>query len=223
MPAGLTVYDVIAISGHRDYPDPAAFYKGLDNLRAREYVFGGARGADTDALKYIARTQPNAVRTVVVPNRVMDQPYTARAAIKLHSTNTIELRNKGFNRYQIRNEFMVNRANHTRAFYDFRGRGGTYNTINYCRANNKSYDIWSVKKFDQEAIMKKNKNDFDAWLRDKRNMRVNPSSVKRIVLEYLKQNLRMGMYEYLLSIGVVGVKTFEEYFRAWHEIEQLTK
>ena len=214
MPEGLTIHDVIAISGHRDYPDPGSFYRGLDNMRAREYVFGGARGADTDALNYLARTQPNATRTVVVPNRVMDQPYTARAAIKLHGQNVIELKNSGFNRYQLRNEFMVNRANHTRAFYDFRGRGGTYNTIQYCKSNNKSYDIWSVEKIDQSEIMKKSKAEFDSWMERNRFMKVKPSSVKGFAIAFIKQNLGIGVIAYLRGIGVDDENTIEGYLEA---------
>ena len=214
MPEGLTIYDVIAISGHRDYPDPGSFYRGLDNLRAREYVFGGARGADTDALNYLARTQPNALRTVVVPNRVRDQPYIARASIRLHGQHVIELKNTGFNRYQIRNEFMVNRANHTRAFYDFRGRGGTYNTIQYCKTNNKSYDIWSVEKIDQSEIMEKSKSEFDQWMERNRSLKVNPSSVKGFAVAYIKQNLRLGVIAYLRGIGVTDSNTIEDYLQA---------
>lgn len=212
MPIGLKVSDIIAITGHRDYPDPAAFYKGLDNLRAKEYVFGGARGADTDALKYLARTQPNAARTVVVPNRVMHQPYEARVAIRLHGTKVIELRNTGFNRYQIRNEFMVNRSTHTRGFYDFRGHGGTYNTINYAKSSGKSFDVWTVSKFDQERIMKLNKREFDAWLRNKKDLNVNLESIKRIVTMYLKNVLQMGMHEYMGTIGVAEYKMLEQFF-----------
>jgi len=219
MPQGLTIHDVIAITGHRDYPDPASFYRGLDNLRAREYVFGGARGADTDALNYLARTQPNAKLTVVVPNRVMDQPYKARAAIKLHASKVIELRNTGFNRYQIRNEYMVNRANHTRAFYDFRGRGGTYNTMQYCRLNRKPFDVWPVSKFDQDAIMRKSKAEFESWLKDKRNMRVNPMSIKRIVLAYIKNVAQMGVQQYITSIGGGGARSIEQYLSGWLENE----
>lgn len=212
MPTGLKVSDIIAITGHRDYPDPGAFYKGLDNLRAKEYVFGGARGADTDALKYLARTQPGARRTVVVPNRVIDQPVASRDAIRKYGQKVIELKNRGADRYQIRNRFMVNRSTHTRAFYDFRGRGGTFNTINYAKSSGKSFDVWTVKQFDQERIMRLNKREFDAWLRHKKDLNVNLESIKRIVIEYLKNVLRMGTREYMGTIGVAEYRMLEEYF-----------
>lgn len=214
MPEGILVSDIIAISGHRDYPDPGAFYRGIDTMKAGEYVFGGARGADTDALNYIARTQPNAVRTVVVPNRVMDQPYEARAAIKLHGQRVIELRNTGFNRYQIRNQFMVDRSTHTRAFYDYRGYGGTYNTIKYARSSGKSYDIWSVGKVDQAEIMGKSRADFDKWLAGNKDLKVNLESCKGFAVAYIKTNLNMGVQAYLRSIGVTDVNTLEGYFHA---------
>ncbi|MBA7572488.1 hypothetical protein ES708_14268 [subsurface metagenome] len=140
MPVGLKVSDIIAISGHRDYPDRASFLRGLDNLRAREYIFGGARGADSDALYHIARTQPKAIRTVIVPNRAIDQPVSARQITSQHATRVIELKNTGAGRFQIRNRAMVDRSTHLRAFYDFRGSGGTLNTIEYARSKGKSFD-----------------------------------------------------------------------------------
>lgn len=214
MTEGLLVSDIIAISGHRDYPDPGAFYKGLDTMKAREYVFGGARGADTNALKYMARTQPNALRTVVVPNRVMDQPYEARAAIRLHGQKVIELRNTGAGRYQIRNQFMVDRSTHTRAFYDHRGYGGTYNTIRYAKLSGKSYDIWSMSKVDQAEFMLKSKDEFDTWLARNKDLKVNLDSCKGFAVAYIKQNLGMGVQAYLRSLGREDENTLEEYFAA---------
>lgn len=214
MTQGLTIYNIISITGHRNLPDPASFYRGLDNLRANEYIFGGARGADTEALKYMARTQPGVTRTVVVPNRVMHQPYEARAAIRLHGQKVIELRNTGFNRYQIRNEYMVNRSNHTRAFYDYRGRGGTYNTIEYCKANNKSYDVWNSQTMDQNEIMAKDKAAFDRWIQSNRDLKVNTQAVKGIALAYIKENLGMGVRDYLITLGETDETTLEGYFQA---------
>ncbi len=212
MPEGILVSDIIAISGHRVYPDPGAFYRGIDSMKAKEYIFGGARGADTDALKYIAKTQPFAIRTVVVPDRVIDQPMVARDAIRIYGQNVLELRNKGPRRYQLRNQFMVNRSTHLRAFYDYRGSGGTYNTIEYAKKIGKPYDIWSIQEFDSEKILAKSKREFHVWIEENKYYKTNLGSIKPIILSYLKEKLHMGASEYLLSIGYPGVNTIEEYY-----------
>ena len=89
---------ITAISGHRDYPDRAALFRGLDNLHSDRYLFGGARGFDTDALKYIGRTQPGSQRIVVVPNRLIDQPKYTIPITKKYSTEIIELKNTGISK-----------------------------------------------------------------------------------------------------------------------------
>lgn len=140
--------DIIAITGHRDFSDIGAVYRGLDQLRAREYVFGGARGLDTEALKYLARTQADRLRTVVVANRVVDQPQVAREAIRRFATRIVELRNTGPDRFMIRNRYMVDYATHLRAFYDGRLRGGTYRTLQYARRLLKPFSITDLKPLD---------------------------------------------------------------------------
>ncbi|KKL72372.1 hypothetical protein LCGC14_2085580 [marine sediment metagenome] len=210
MPEGYTVSEVIAITGHRDYTDRANFYKGLNNLRAKEYVFGGARGADTDALEYIGRSQPVSMRTVVVPNRVIDQPVQARAMIKRYATRVVELRNRGNNRFQIRNRNMVDRSTHVRAFYDFRGRGGTYNTIQYAKLKGKSYDIWNIKEVNLNKYMKMSRTEFQQWFNGMRESKVNLLSVKGIVLRYVKNILNVTMPVFLEMSGFIGVNALED-------------
>lgn len=212
MALGLKVSDIIAITGHRDYPDPGALYRGLDNLRAREYVFGGARGVDSRALEHMAKTQPGAVRTVVVPNRVANQPAAARVMIRRHATKVVELRNQGMNRYRLRNEYMVRRSTHVRAFYDFRGRGGTYNTINYSRRIGKSFDVWPMNKFDQAAIMKKSPAEFKGWVNDMRRHRVNLKCIKGLILNFILRVLHIPLQEFFTFMGVTGVRTLEQFF-----------
>lgn len=209
MPEGLTISDVIAISGHRDYPDRASLYRGLDNLRAREYVFGGARGVDSDALEHLSKTQPRSVRTVVVPNRLSDQPASTRAITNKHATRIIELRNKGAGRFQARNKVMVNRSTHLRAFYDFRGRGGTYNTINYAKSRGKSFDVWPMRQYNEQEIMKKSPEEFNSWFKKMRGFRVNLSAVKVLIIQYIMRILHMTVQAFIEQLGYVGVKTLE--------------
>lgn len=209
MPVGLKVSDIIAISGHRDYPDRAAFFRGLDNLRAREYIFGGARGADSDALQYISRTQPHSVRTVIVPNRAIDQPLSARTITSQHATRVIELRNTGATRFQIRNRTMVDRSTHLRAFYDFRRSGGTLNTINYAKSQGKSFDTWNLRRYNEAEFMKQSPKEFNAWFQKMRGFKVHLRAVKGMVIRYIKENLKTTIPGFLEGLGHAGAKTLE--------------
>jgi len=178
--------DIIAITGHRDFSDTGALYRGLDNTFSREYMFGGARGADKVSLEYLARTQPGALRTVVVPNRLVDQPASARVSIGKYSTKVIELRNTGVNRYQLRNRFMVDNSNAVRAFYDGRGSGGTYNTINYAQSKGVNVKVWWLRPLDMRSILAKTPDEFNVWMRSARKLKVPLRAIKGIILEYSK-------------------------------------
>lgn len=209
MPLGLKVSDIIAISGHRDYPDRASFLRGLDNLRAREYIFGGARGADSDALQHLSRTQPSSIRTVIVPNRAIDQPLTARTITSKYATRVIELRNTGSDRFQIRNRTMVDRSTHLRAFYDFRGSGGTLNTINYAKNQGKSFDTWNLNRFSETEFMKQSPKEFGNWFQKMRGFKVHLRAVKGMIIRYIKETLKTTVPGFLESIGHAGAKTIE--------------
>ena len=195
--------DIIAITGHRVYPDPAALYRGLNNLRANEYLFGGARGVDNDALEYIAKTQPSAGRTVVVPNRLIDQPQVSQENIKIYAKRLVELKNTGSDRYFIRNRYMVDHSTHVQAFYDFRGSGGTYQTINYARSTGKSVEIWRLYNSDINQLLDLNEQEFMNLLIDMKEKNVNCSSIKGIAVEYCK-----------MKYGRITYK-FVSFFRAW--------
>lgn len=186
MPGPEIVSDFIAITGHRVYGDPGALYRGLDNLKASEYIFGGARGIDTDALNYMAETQPHVRRTVIVPNTVAAQPIEARHAIRLRAHNVIEMRNTGANRYQLRNEAMVRRSTHLRAFYDHRGSGGTFNTIEYAKRTGKPYSITTVHSVDVNRDMGLSFEKFRERQRVLTQHNVSVSSRKGTTVAYMK-------------------------------------
>lgn len=153
--------DTVAFTGNRVYQDRAALYRGLDGIKADKWYFGGARGADTDALEYITKTQPLSTRVVVVPNQVIDQPRIAQAGIKRDATQIIELRNTGPGRYQFRNQYMVDRSQEVVAFTDGRSTGGTANTIRYAeskgvkvtRINWNGFIIENIVYKDQVSLM----------------------------------------------------------------------
>lgn len=203
---------IVAITGHRDYPDRAALYRGLDRMSARQYYFGGARGVDSDALQYISRTQPGSVRTVVVPNRVIDQPLSSQATIKRYATNIIELKNTGPNRYMIRNRYMVDNSTKTNAFYDFRGKGGTYNTIEYARSKGKLGTVNSLREFKVNEFKGMSRNKFHSTLKQMKYYKVKPSGFKMLFLEIIKSIYQTTIHDFFLSLGYTDIKTIEQFW-----------
>jgi len=209
MSDGFKYYDTIAITGNREYADPAALYRGLDKYGARQYYFGGARGVDTDALRYISETQPQSIRTVVVPNRLTDQTGIAQEAIKRHATNIIELKNAGPDRYQLRNKFMVDKADKTVGFYDYRGRGGTYQTINYARSQGKLLEVNPLVSFNRDDIMSLHHDEQVDWIKKMREFKTDLKAIKGIVLDIIIKNLGMSVSDFCESIGYPGCSSLE--------------
>jgi len=203
---------IIAITGHRDYPDRAALYRGLDNMHARHYYFGGARGIDSDALEYISKTQPGSIRTVVVPNRIVDQPTAAQVSIKRYATNVIELKNSGPDRFMIRNRFMVNKSNRTNAFYDFRGRGGTYNTIEYARTKGKLGTVNSLREFKSEEFSNMSKQQLHSTINQMKRYKIGLSGLKMILLNIIRNVYQVSIHEFFLSLGYKNVHTLEQFW-----------
>lgn len=205
-------FDSIAITGNRDYADPAALFRGLDRIGARQYYFGGARGIDTDALKYIQQTQPGAIRTVVVPNTLAEQPVAARDAIRQHATNVIELKNSGPKRYQLRNQYMVNKADKTVGFYDYSGKGGTYNTINYAESKGKLHQVNPLVKFNEREILSRSPVEQRKWINDMRRLKTELRAIKGIILKIISERLAITVSEYFTAMGYPGCKTLEQYW-----------
>ena len=166
-------------------------------------MFGGARGVDTDALEYISMTQPNSVRTVVVPNRLIDQPASARVIIEQHATRVIELGNSGYDRYQIRNQYMVDNSDHVKAFYDFRGRGGTYNTIQYAEKTGKSYSVQPLYDSDLNNCYKMSPEEFQEFVKTAHDFDVPLSSIKGLILDYLNHKKSILPPDYVLEFGLL--------------------
>jgi hypothetical protein len=177
----------VALTGHRNYVDRAAMYRALDKIKAEKYYLGGARGFDTDALEYLAKTQPATIRTVVVPNRLIDQPTSAQEATRIYASEVIEMKNTGPGRYQVRNRYMVDHADRLEAFYDGRQTGGTVNTMNYAESKGVPVDINPLIEFDKNVIMEKSEGDFLEWLRDCERAAVSKMSVKSLVTVYLQK------------------------------------
>ena len=203
-------YDTIAITGNRDYADPAALFRGLDRIGARQYFLGGARGIDTEALKYIAQTQKESIITVVVPNTIGEQPLDAQAAIKQFATNIIEMKNTGPDRFQLRNELMVDMADKTLGFYDFRGYGGTHNTIEYARSQGKLLEVHPLVEFYEEQILKKNLKEALEWIVEMRKYKVSLPAIKQILLKLMFKFYENNVREFAEDCGYPGCTSLEE-------------
>jgi len=178
--------DIIGITGNRDYTDRAGLFRGLDRLQARQYIFGGARGADSDALEYIAKTQPVSTRVVVVPNRLGSQPVIAQQTTARYATEVIELKITGPDRYQIRNRYIVDHSNRVAAFTDGRKSGGTFNTIQYAESKGVPVDVQQMITFNRNSIMTMNNDEFIEWIGKAEKANVSRISIKGMVIEYVK-------------------------------------
>lgn len=201
---------IIAITGHREYGDPAALYNGLDGLKAKQYFFGGARGVDCDALEYIARTQPGAIRTVVVPNTVSAQPLSSQRIITRYATEIIELKNTGPDRYMIRNQYMVDHSTNVKAFYDFRGSGGTYNTIEYSRQTGKPFSVHPMMNYDIQYYQDMSQAELSSWIKQMNYHNVKFNSFKSILLGILKTTYHGNMSAFAEAMGAPGAKSLEQ-------------
>lgn len=177
---------ITAFTGHRDYGDPAVLYSRLDQLNSRAYMFGGARGIDSDALTYIAQTQPESQRIVVVPNTVSVQPAEAQHAIKNYATEVVELKNTGTNRYFIRNRYMVINSNRLEAFYDGRKTGGTYQTINFATSRGEKVNVNLIIGTNFDEVMDLEELKFLDYMEKLRLKKVNPYQLKFITIDYYK-------------------------------------
>lgn len=204
--------DTIAITGHRIYPDRASLLRGLNTLDGRHYYFGGARGVDSDALEHIARTQPRSIRTVVVPNRLIDQPASARAAIDRFSTHVIELKNTGPDRYMLRNKFMVDNSDRVAAFYDFRGRGGTFNTIEYARDTGKPFITFPMREYNVDEFSNMSSEEFGSWLKRMKRYNLNLSSVKGMILRIIREIFSMSVGDFFDSLNLFNCNSLEDFW-----------
>lgn len=203
---------IIAITGHRVYPDRAALYRGLDRMSARQYYFGGARGVDSDALEYISKTQPQSIRTVVVPNKVSDQLRSSQIMIKRHASNVIELKNTGRNRFMVRNRYMVDKSTKLNAFYDFRGKGGTYNTIEYARSKGKLGVVNNLREFKADEFKNMSKAKLHTLMKDMKRYNIKLSGLKQLFLEIIKNIYMTTVHDLFNELGYTGVYTLEQFW-----------
>jgi len=204
--------DIIAITGHRDYPDRGALYSGLDRLHAREYYIGGARGVDTDALNYLADTQPGSIRHVIIPNRLSDQPLSVQADIRENATIIRELGNSGSDRYMIRNQYMVDRSQSLSAFTDGRTSGGTHNTIQYARLKGKPVTLHDLTEYKEPFPSSADLNEHRHWAEEIARSKTNETSIKIPFLGMLKINQNMLPSDFLAPLSLVPHSSLTSFF-----------
>ena len=186
MPREIYFDGVTAFTGHRDYADPAVLYSRLDHLNSKSYMFGGARGIDSDALTYLAQTQPNSERIVVVPNTVKTQPLEAQHATNNYAAKVIELKNTGTDRYFIRNKYMVNNSKRLEAFSEMRKTGGTQQTINYANSRGTTVNINVLTGTNFDHVYDMSEKEFFQTMEKLRTEHVNPFQLKGITIKFLR-------------------------------------
>ena len=150
----------IAITGNRNLTEAdkslltQKIKELVSNPQIEKIFFGGARGADTEALKVaLAERKTNVILTCVVPNTIEHQPYETREISRL-ADEIIELKNEispndRFKAYKIRKEYMIDNADEVVAFWSSDFRSGTYSAINYARKQNKKVEIVEIKGEDK--------------------------------------------------------------------------
>jgi DNA polymerase III epsilon subunit-like protein len=127
---------VVAVTGHRyiTAEDGATVARVVAEYPACKWVFGGAIGVDTVALRE-ARKAGLSWLEVIVPGTVAQQPPEARRAIEECADSVVEMRARNLRdsaAFMDRNKAMVHAASEVLAFTDG-GPSGTRNAMEYAR------------------------------------------------------------------------------------------
>lgn len=160
-----TVDRKIAITGNRNLTESdKAIIVGtmlafVFDTAVKEIYFGGARGADTEALKAALSAHAACNKDcsldliVVLPDTLDKQPFNTRD-ITLQADKIVELQNRitfedGWAAYHTRNRYMVDNATEVVAFWNGDNNSGTWSTIKYARAMNKPVTIVTITGSDK--------------------------------------------------------------------------
>ena len=112
----MTVYAVIGSRGFNDY---ALLKKELDKLKITKIISGGAKGADTLALRYAKEN-----KIPIIEFKPEYEKYGIKAPL-------------------VRNKTIIEKSEAVITFWDGKSRGTAY-TINYAKKNNKQVNIIRV-------------------------------------------------------------------------------
>lgn len=152
----------IAITAHRHLTREgeetiARTMRELLATKPAEFIFGGARGGDTVALRAVLRPSGKGTRpahwprlVVIVPDTVDAQPHDAREAIRAAAPDeVVELHQRvthqdGFAAYHRRNEAMADRATHVVAFWNRDRESGTGACVRYALRINRPVRVVDI-------------------------------------------------------------------------------
>ena len=141
----------VCFTGHRDIKNEDLTYVKSrlrlfirDEIRkgATHFICGLAKGVDNIAAKIVIdekREFPNIVLELAVPYRgrlYSKDPEVREIAEKSDEIFVIS-ESYDIKCYQMRNRFMVDTSEKVAAVYDNRGKGGTFNTIEYAKSKGK--------------------------------------------------------------------------------------
>lgn len=157
MTLDVRAFDKVVISGIRDLarPEGPLIVRDVIGQLARvmpHFIFGGARGVDTEALLAAVAVQVPADRMlIVVPATVDDQPMEARKAIYAAAQVGIGVEEMKLNprdprSYHERNWRMLSYGDRLVAFTDGAKHGGTRHTIELARKWDKPVHIVHVPR-----------------------------------------------------------------------------
>ena len=82
---------------------------------------------------------------------------------------------------------MVNRGNAVKAFYDGRGSGGTFNTIEYAKSQGKPVSITDVNSKDINEFVDQSSTELKKELKNMRDHGVRQRSGKGLVCSAIKR------------------------------------
>jgi len=144
---------VVAVTGHRHITeaDARTVAAACEESTAQAWVFGGAMGVDTVALRAVRASHGLAWLQVIVPGTVAQQPPDARAAIEAYADEVVEMRGdlatKGpESAYARRNAAMVREASEVLAFLDARREGsGSRACAEYARGQGRAVRVVAIE------------------------------------------------------------------------------
>ncbi|MBN1772613.1 MAG: DNA-processing protein DprA [Deltaproteobacteria bacterium] len=129
----------------------------LGDPEVEAVYFGGALGADTEALLAALELRRNGRPrlVVVVPDTLEAQPNETRDASR-RADEVVELRrpiaaSDRWRAYHLRNRWMVDRASLLVAFWDGQPRSGTGATVAYARRRGVAVRVVEVEGSDRES------------------------------------------------------------------------
>lgn len=115
------------------------------NPDVKSIIFGGARGADTVALRAALNSRKDYIPKLIValPVNVAYQPKDTHI-ITTQADEVIEMSLVGKSMYRIRNQYIVDNCTQLVAFWNRDEASGTAQTIRLAKAQKKLVEVYSL-------------------------------------------------------------------------------